>query len=180
MMVLAFQLAPAQERDTTTGYFLVQEETFTPPEEALLEHYVGRPAMAFMANDMNQKEQYLGDYIGRPVLLWFWNTREVACLNLIEPLNDLATSTRAISIISLADESRAELETFLDGLEINFPIIPNAEILSGSAYAADLGYPRLFLIDEQGIVKRILPASAFRDQSDYGQLLSDFITDGGQ
>ena len=151
-----------QERDTKTGYFLVEEEKFNPPDSAIISHYLGKKAMAFMAKDMGQKEQYLGDYKGQLVLLWFWNTQNQVCLEAIKKLNQLTKELPdQFSLISLADEDRTSLDEFLKINPVNFPIIPNADILSKGAYVQELGCPRLFFIDEQGTIQKILPASFF-------------------
>jgi len=44
-------------------------------------------------------------------------------------------------------------------------VIPNGEIFGQMAYGADLGSPRMFLIDEFGIIKIVLPAEAFVDNT---------------
>ena len=151
-----------QERDANTGYFLVEEEKFNPPDSAIISHYLGKKAMAFMAKDMNQKEQYLGDYTGKLLLLWFWNTENQVCLEAIEKLNQLTEELPdQFSLISLADEDRASLDEFLKINPVNFSIIPNADILSKGAYVQELGCPRLFFIDAHGIIQKILPASFF-------------------
>jgi len=154
----------AQERDPETGYFLVEEEKFTPPEKAIIEHYQGRQAMAFMANDMTQTEQYLGDYVGKKTLLWFWKTTEFKCLEQIEKLNSLAAQyPQRLGIVSFADDTRAEMEEFLKDVPVDFPIIPNASIFGEGAYASDLGYPRMFILDSRGKIQKILPASFFEN-----------------
>ncbi len=120
-----------------------------------------------MANDMQQTEQYLGDYIGRTTLLWFWNTKEIQCLEQIGKLNRLAAQfPHRLGIVSFADESRTEMEEFLKNVVVDFPIIPNASMFGEGAYASDLGYPRMFILDSQGKIQKILPASFFEIHSD--------------
>ena len=46
LFLLCSVMSNAQERDQETGYFLVEEEKFTPPEKAIIEHYQGRQAMS--------------------------------------------------------------------------------------------------------------------------------------
>ena len=163
LLFLGFSLTvSAQERDPNTGFFLVEEEKFNPPDSAIISHYIGKSAMAFMAKDMDQKEQYLGDYLGKLALLWFWNTENKVCLEAINELNQLTEELPdQFSLISFADEDRASLTEFLKLTPVNFPIIPNAGIFGEGAYVKELGYPRLFFIDGQGKIQRILPATFF-------------------
>ncbi len=177
---MALPPADAQLRDSATGFFLVEEETFTPPEVAIIEHHEGRSAMAFMANDMNGTEQYLGDYVGSNVLLWFWKAEDQKCLELLHLLNQFASLDETTRIISFVEETRSEMNLFLSEHEVAFPIIPNANVFGEMAYAADLGYPRFFLVNEEGVIDKVLPSSAFQDPSDYVQRLESIFNLTGQ
>ena len=157
----------AQSQDPKTGYYLVEEEPFNPPDSAIIQDLMGKAAMAFMANDMDHKEQYLGNHLGQLTLLWFWKTTDSLCINLLPQFNELLQDLPDhFTFISLADENRTALDLFLNEHEVYFPIIPNASILGEAAYAKDLGYPRLFFIDKLGKIERILPEDFFRSQSD--------------
>ncbi len=176
-VLLFFALSlQAQSKDPRTGYFLVEEEKFSPPDSAIISHFVGRQAMAFMANDMDQNEQYLGNYKGNNVLLWFWQLNCDACLSQIDVLNKIADEWKGkLSIISLCNNNRAEIDAFLAKREIGFSIIPNAGILAEGAFADDLGYPRLFFLDREGIITHILPMTFFEGIVDLENAIRSFL-----
>ena len=46
---------------------------------------------------------------------------------------------------------------------MDIDVIPNGEIFGQMAYGADMGNPRMFLIDEFGVIKAAIPAEAFQD-----------------
>lgn len=165
-----------QDPSATGGYFLVEEEQFTPPEAAIIEHYLNSSPMPFMANDMNGTERYLGNYNGQLVLLWFWQTDCPLCLAEITGLNELRREyPDSFTLLSLADDSRERLSSFLLTNTVDFPIIPNARILAEGAYAHDLGYPRLFIIGHDGLINAILPNSYFQGDHDLKSLLTSII-----
>ena len=160
-----WQQAVAQEKDPNTGYFLVAEEKFDPPDSAFIADFIGKKAMVFMANDMQQNEQYLGDHLDTPTLLWFWKTQCTLCLDILPGISAIHQEfADAISLISFADDDRATLAEFLQKQPIDFPIIPNAGLFGEGAYGKDLGYPRLFFVDTRGKISKVLPEIFFRDE----------------
>ncbi len=164
--LILWQHAAAQDKDPNTGYFLVGEERFDPPDSAFIADFIGKKAMAFRAKDMRQNEQYLGDHLDTPTLLWFWKTPCSLCVDILPGISAIHEEfVDAISLISFADDDRATLAEFLQNHPIDFPIIPNAGIFGEGAYAKDLGYPRLFFIDTQGKISKVLPETFFRDEN---------------
>lgn len=169
-------LAMGQEPSSSGGYFLVEEDKFTPPEAAIIEHYLDSSPMPFMAKDMEGIERYLGNYSGQMVVLWFWKTDCRLCVDEINGLNALREEfPDSFTLLSLADDNRESLNAFLKSNIINFPIIPNARILAEGAYAHDLGYPRLFIIGHDGMIDAILPNSYFQGDHDLKSLLTSII-----
>ena len=51
---------------------------------------------------------------------------------------------------------------FADAKNINFAVIPNADVLGHLAYYSNLGYKIYFFIDEYGIIKQVWPAESFQ------------------
>ncbi len=169
-------LSMGQDPSSSGGYFLVEEEKFTLPEAAIIDHYLDSSPMAFMANDMEGIERHLGNYSGQMVLLWFWKTDCPLCLAEIKGLNALREEFfDSFTLLSLADDNREILSSFLQSNTVNFPIIPNARILAEGAYAHDLGYPRLFIIGHDGLIDAILPHSYFQGDHDLKSLLTSII-----
>ncbi|MDH3649802.1 MAG: TlpA family protein disulfide reductase [Saprospiraceae bacterium] len=165
-----------QSQNPKTGFFLVEEESFTPPEESIIDHYRQSSPIPFMAKDMDEREQYLGNYAGQLTFLWFWNTTCQLCILEIDVLNRLNNEfAGAFALISLADDTRPTIASFLESHPVNFSIIPNAGILGEGAYAHDLGYPRLFVIGKNGLIQTILPGSYFQGEHDLYVLLRSII-----
>lgn len=166
----------AQLRDERTGHYLVEAEKFSPPDSAIIAHYIGRKAMAFMATDINQQEQFLGNYAGKLVLLWFGKLDCQTCLEQLMTLHKIqATHVDELGVIALCDDSREMLTTILADPALNFPVIPNAALLAEGAYAHDLGYPRLFFLDQTGIIRHIFPASFFEQKPDFSSIIKHHL-----
>jgi len=54
-------------------------------------------------------------------------------------------------------------------------VIPNADVFGQMAYAADLGYPRYFFIDEYGIIKQVWPAESFQEGVNPYNAIADML-----
>jgi peroxiredoxin len=146
-----------------SGHFLVEFEKFSPPTKDIIRHYEGFPAEGFMASDMNKKNVYLGDFKGKVCLLTFWSVKSPDASRNLEMLNNLQEKYRnsSFSVVSFADESRSETESFLANQGYNFIIMPNGAFFGEAAYAKDLGNPRAFLIDKSGVIMKVFPGEFF-------------------
>lgn len=147
------------------GHFLVEFEKFSPPVRDMVTNFEGQPAENFMANDVNGKEHFLGDYKGKKVILWFWSISDPKAQAQVGPMELLAERNKNLQIISFASEPRADVAEYATKSDIKFPIIPNGDVFGQMAYGADLGKPRMFIIDDYGIIKTVLPEEAFTDNS---------------
>lgn len=165
-----------QAQSADGSHFLVDFSGFTPPEQAIIKNFEGMPAEPFLANDIEGNEHFLGNYKGKKVILWFWNENETLSTGHLRALNATAKHNPELQIISFGRGTKAELTAFVKNNEINFPIIPNADMFGQMAYAADLGYPRYFFIDEYGIIKHVVPASAFSEGVNPYNAISDILS----
>lgn len=150
---------------STDGHFLVEFEKFTPPAQALIKSFEGHIAEQFLANDVNGKEHYLPDYKGKNVILWFWSTDNAVALEQVGAMTLLQQRNDNLKIISFAKEPKARVLEYLRQNPMEIDVIPNGEIFGQMAYGADMGNPRMFIIDEFGIIKAALPVEAFADNS---------------
>ena len=152
-------------QDNPQGHFLVEFEKFSPPVQDMVKSFEGQPAEQFLANDVNGKEHYLADYKGKKVILWFWSVnnpkavKQISAMTLLQERN-----ADKMKIISFAAESKTEVMKYLRSAPMDIDVIPNGEVFGQMAYGAEMGNPRMFVIDEYGIIKAALPEQAFGDQ----------------
>lgn len=152
-------------QDNVQGHFLVEFAKFSPPTQDLVRSFEGHIAEQFLANDVNGKEHYLPDYKGKNVVLWFWSTENSKALEQVSAMTLLQQRNKNLKIVSFAKEPKAKVLEYLRAYPMDIDVIPNGEIFGQMAYGAELGNPRMFLIDEFGIIKIALPEEAFADNS---------------
>ena len=165
----------AQDEQSQTHYKV--EQKFEPAQQDIINNFVGKKATPFIASDMEYLERYLTDYKAQACVIYFWNLESPASLELLPVLNDInqLLADKSASIIGMADDPRAEIEQYLTSNPIQFANIPNAEMLSEAMYAAELGYPRVFILDEYQIVRHIITPEHLKDAETARSLIEKFI-----
>lgn len=141
--------------------------------DAAIAQYEGFPPIPFEAPDMEGNKHLLEHYKGQIVILHFWNIYCQPCLTQITSLNKLVEEYEAqgLTVLGFADDYGQDLEDFVRDNEVKYPIVPNSRELGMMAYAGDLGYPRIFVIDEYGVIHRVLFGGSLDDYWDtYEQL----------
>ncbi len=139
-------------------HFIVELESRSPDVKELVKSYEGFPAIPFLANDLNGDEQSISGYNGKVVFLWFWNTDCIPCKKQATALNLLTQKYASkLQVISFSDDSKAKTQEFLNNTPMDFPVIANSKTLADGPYGGDMGYPRIFIIDQQGIIKWVFP-----------------------
>lgn len=162
--ILFFLLNVNLSAQNENGHFLVEFDAFSPPIKDLIASFENSKAAPFLAADVLGKEQYMGDYVDKKVILWFWSTADGLSNNQIDNLNLLQSRYRnELQIISFAEEAKQELLDFRKSIPVDFPIIANGKILGEAAFGGDLGQGRLFLIDQSGIIQKVIPRQAFEE-----------------
>lgn len=171
-----FMVAFSQEAKSEDGsHFLVDFEKFSPPIREMAQSFEGQPAEQFLASDITGKEHFLGDYKGKKVILWFWSKDEIISTSHIRALNATKEHNKDLVILSFARGTKSDVKAYADANNINFAVIPNADVFGQMAYAADLGYPRYFFIDEYGIIKQVWPAESFQEGVNPYNAISDLL-----
>jgi len=171
-----FLAAFAQEAMSSDGsHFLVDFEKFSPPIREMAQSFEGRPAEQFMASDITGKEHFLGNYKGKKVILWFWSKDESLSTGHINALNATQEHNEDLVILSFARGTKTDVKAFAEANDIKFVVIPNADVFGQMAYAADLGYPRYFFIDENGIIKQVWPAESFQEGVNPYNAIADML-----
>lgn len=161
-----FTIFQGASQENAQGHFLVEFEKFTPPIQDLIKSFEGYPAEQFLANDVKGNEHYLGDYKGKKVILWFWSIENKKALEQVSAMTLLQErNNNNLKIIAFAKEPKSSVLEYLRNYPMALDVIPNGEIFGQMAYGADMGSPRMFIIDEFGVVKIALPEQAFQDNA---------------
>lgn len=146
-------------------HFLVELESRSPDVKSLVGSYEGQPCIPIMAKDLSGTEHNLMAMKGKTVMLWFWNLDCPKCFEQIDAFNLLKQNYPSdLQIISFSDNTKEEMMEFIKTHPVDFPIIPNSKTLADGPYGGDLGYPRIFVIDQSGMTKWVLPEIEMRGQ----------------
>jgi len=146
------------------NHFKVDLSNRAPDVKSLVMSYEGTKSIPFQAKDVNGVEHSLMAMKGKTVMLWFWTNDCVKCLEQIDALNLLSEKyAHNLQVISFSSNTKEEINNLLATTPVNFPIIPNSKILSEGPYGGDLGYPKIFIIDQQGMIKWVLPEMEMRN-----------------
>jgi len=173
---LAVSFDAYSQARSENGYYLVEMEQFTPPVQDLIKSYEGFPATPFMANDMNGTEQFLGDFKGKPLVLFFWSTTNSDAVSMLYELNNIKKKYgKKVNIIAMADESREDITKFLGDDKMSLVVIPNSRMLSEAVYGVELGYPRIFMIDDTGVIRSVIPEQFFDTNGNHTEILNGAI-----
>lgn len=152
-------------------HFLVELENRSPDVATMVRSFEGMPAIPIMANDVDGVEHYIGNYKGKNLILFFWKKESPECQRLLPIMNEIA-SLDDIQILSFSTNMKDDILSFREQQEIKFPVIPNSKILSDGPYGGDLGYPKIFFVDEWGIIKWVFPASEINSGIDIKKILT--------
>lgn len=170
ILFFAANLILAQE------HFLVELEDRSPDAKALVQGFEGYPSIPFMANDYMGNEISIMDMKGKPVILWFWKLDCPKCMDQLPEINRLHTKYKdEVHFVSFSEDDKNSLKDYSASNDIGFPIIANAKTLSEGPYGAELGYPKIFIIDEFGITKWVIPEMEMKNNFDVYNFLETLI-----
>jgi len=149
---------------------LVELENRSPDVKAQVKAYEGFPVIPFLAKDIEGKEHSINSIRGKTAFLWFWNQDCPKCIEYSTALNQIqAENPNTLEVISFCDNKKPEIIEFVKQTNIEFPIIPNSKMLADGPFGGDFGYPRLFIVDEFGVIKYVIPEVEMRGNFDaYG------------
>lgn len=120
--------------------------------------FEGTQPMPFQAFDMNGNTHFLPEYKGKVVVIAFWATGDETSRQQIKSLNRVKQefSSEEVAVISFAEEDKADLVSFLENNKIEYPVIPNSRPLGEIGYGSDLGTSRIFIVDKEGVVQKVM------------------------
>ncbi len=162
--------------DSSTGHFLYKPEKFSPPVQAMIKQFEGFPSTPLEAPDIQGKKHRIGGYQGKVTLLFFWRSVPGEGDFLFDQMSAISEKyPKKVKVLSFADESQTEVRNFIKSHPVKFPVIANSKMLSEAVYGSELGYPRIFVIDEFGIIKLVLPQVVLSDGINLEEMLTLFF-----
>lgn len=176
-ILFSISLTTVMMAQNESGHFLVEFDKFTPPVQDMVRNFESSKASPFLAPDIYGKEHFLGDYSGKIVVLWFWSSNDGLNISQISGMNTLQSRFRdQVQVVSFADESSQIMKDFRANNPLDFVVIGNGKVFGEMAYGADLGSGRVFLIDGNGYIQKVIPRSAFEENNDGAfQYIEDMI-----
>lgn len=176
IVIFSFGVSTLTFAQNADGHFLFEPEKFSPPVKDMIAHYEGFPATPFMANNLDDEELYIGDFKGKPLILFFWSIENPNCTEKAKDMSKLTEHYQdKLQIVSFADEDRPSMKKYVSQHQIPFHVIPNSRIFGEAAYANELGYPRAFLIDEYGVIKKVVPEEAFMKSGNAFEMIKSLV-----
>jgi AhpC/TSA family len=171
-LILTFFLCTVMTHVNAQGYFKVEFDEFTPPANDIITAVEGKPAKNFMMKDLSGNDVALSNYLGKKVILWFWEDDNTSQL-LNHFMNASVKQHSNGAYLGLYNNAQNLLPA--DSKDNAFVILPNAAFLGEAVYDKELGTPRIYLIDEAGIVKKLLPPAYIENIENVGRMIDDFF-----
>ena len=135
-----------------TGQVMKQYANSAPdPAETL----VGKPAPAWKAADLSGRPDSLKRYLGKVVLLDFWFRGCPWCIRAMPQINQLAQhfEDQPVQVLGMnVDQDSLDAQFVVNKLVLTYPNI-HAQGIPASYNVS--GYPTLFIIDQQGIIRNV-------------------------
>ena len=162
LFLLFIHLSLTAQNESNNPHFLIEEEKFSPPVEAMIRQFEGGPVTPIIADDIFGNKVEINEYQGIKTCMVFCNFKDGKNIELLDQFNQWTSSqTKRIKIIFFVDDMKNELEYLTKEQVKNILIIPNSKMLSEAVYGVEIGVPRLFFLDEMGNVQKVFPTSFF-------------------
>jgi thiol-disulfide isomerase/thioredoxin len=131
----------------------------------------------FYAPDIYSKNHNLSEYYGKNVILWFSNVDCIICDDGLEVLSEIKEKQGdKIEVFSFSNDGKRELlEKYKDKIP-NFNVMYNSKIFGEMMYAGSLKYPRLFFINKEGYITKVIPAETLKNDVKFviEKMIGDF------
>jgi len=123
--------------------------------EPVFKSWYGRVAGDFSLPDINGKQHKLSDYRGKDVIILFWATWCIPCIQEIPHLIALRNiiGEDKLAILAISSENPALLKQFVAGNKINYTVLVNQRSYLPSPFRHVLGIPTSFFVDKEGKIK---------------------------
>jgi peroxiredoxin len=117
--------------------------------------WYGQPIEDFILSDIHGKKHKLSDYRGKDVLIVFWATWCIPCIQEIPHLIALRNiiSEEKLAILAISNEDPVLLKRFTAGSKINYTILSGRLSSLPSPLKLVMGIPSSFFVDKEGKIK---------------------------
>jgi peroxiredoxin len=135
----------------------------------------GRYALDFTLEILDGSKASLSDYVGSVILVNFWATWCPPCRDEIPHFEEAYQAYKDEGFVVLGvnyQESAAEVEPFVEGLGVTYPILLDESGTVTKKYRA-VGLPTSVLVDRDGVIQ--MRHAGFLSEGQLGQYLSEFL-----
>jgi peroxiredoxin len=123
--------------------------------EPAFKSWYGRVAGDFSLPDINGKQHKLSDYRGKDVIIIFWATWCMPCIQEIPHLIALRNliGEDKLAILAISNENPALLKRFVNRNKINYTVLANQRSYLPAPFRQVLGIPTSFFVNKEGKIK---------------------------
>ena len=132
---------------------------------ALNRLYIGKPAEPIDIMTVKTKEKLdLSAYKGKVVLLDFWATWCVPCINSIPYISQLSTAYKenGLEVIGISNEKISVIRNFMRTTPVPYTMATYTPEPTAKRYFVS-ALPTIYLIDKKGVVREIMVGSGDKD-----------------
>jgi len=174
--VLFFSSIASSQLNSVDSINKVIIRPFTPPVGAVIQDMMYTQAKIFLAPDIYNKSHNLLNYRGKDVILWFMSTNCENCIVGLEALDIIKEKYgNNIEIFAFSNDKKVNLIKKYQNRQKGFNIMYNSKIFGEMMYAGSLGYPRLFLINKEGYISKVIPEETM--ETDVKRVILKLIND---
>ena len=122
-------------------------------KKANLNKMLNQPAPDFKLTDLSGKTYSLNELKGKVVVLNFWFTSCMPCMDEMPKLNAIKKKYEAANVVFLAFalDNKAAITTFLKKHTFEYNILPGAQEVSKAYHVSS--YPTSIVIDKKGVIR---------------------------
>ncbi len=170
LVFFSFRAVGQFEMADSTGNRVVIKP-FSPPVGAVIQDLLYSQAKIFLAPDIYGTNHNLLDSRGKSVIVFFTKKDCANCEDGLKALEELKKEFGdKIEIFAFSNDSKNNLLQYYIA-KPDYNVMFNSKIFGEMMYAGSLGYPRLFYINKQGYITKIMPGETFEQTNKIEELI---------
>ena len=168
-LLLAGRYQKTQQMNPHEGFsseYFQEAGTHISAEQLMLVDQLGMKAQDFTVKDTAGTEHTLSHYAGREVVLVMWASWCQICRNQLPMLVELRDrySSRDVAILAVSFEKENVIENYLNGKDINFPVISLENQNFPDAYKQISSFPSYIFIGKNQEMKLAIRGKLSKEQ----------------